>query len=256
MVRFFSALLFSDPQSLGWDLTVASVSLASGCPQYEFVVEDADGTQTRYRSLDLITSSHNEPINGKGTRVWRVVELRDGEPYGDPVVLKDVWRHGELAQEGSVIKSIRDLDLSHDERVLIDEHLPTVLHHGDVVIHPTASNGVAYLDSTQTHIRNFYTLCVGMPVDGPLLFPPGTRLGPYFGSGPSRDRREIRGRMIHYRIVFKEHCTPIRHEKSPSVVLNMLAGICEGACDQIFLYYATDTSRSDTSPARAWLDTP
>lgn len=134
VVRFFVALLFSQPQQLGWDMTMATVCVQGGSAQYDIVVEDACGTQTRCRTLELIASSRSE-TNGKGTRVWRAVELRGGLPYGDPVVLKDVWRHGELAQEGSIIQSIRDSATSEEERVLLDSRLPTVLHHGDVVIH-------------------------------------------------------------------------------------------------------------------------
>ena len=224
MIRFFAALLFSPSQTLGWDTTVLAARGADGSSQYDFVVEDSAGTQSRYRSLERIASSHN----GKGTQVWRAVELRDGSPYGEPVVLKDVWRHGELAQEGSIISSIRDSDLSEDERLRLDNHLPTVLRHGDVVVHSQSGVDSPHLDSTQAHMRNFMALCKGESLDEPSLLPPGTRLGPYVGTGLNHGRIELRGRRIHYRIVFKEICTPIRRTKAPSAVFNALADVSQG----------------------------
>ena len=178
MIHFLGALLFSQPQDLGWDLTATLVPGPDGDPQYEFIVEGADGTQTRYRTLELIVAAPKEPTNGRGTWVWRVIELRDGIPSGDPVVLKDVWRHGELAQEGTIIESIHDSDLGDTERSLLRDHLLTVLPHGDVVIRPMTCDGVPHLDSTQTHARNFEALRAGQPVDEPRLLPLGTRLGP------------------------------------------------------------------------------
>ena len=200
------------------------VPRAGELQQYDFTVEDSDGVQTRYRSLDLISSAHSE----KGTRVWRVVELRDDMPRGDPLILKDVWRHGELAQEGSNIDCIRSSVMSADERQFLDEHLPTVVRHGDVVIHPQSSGDSPHLDVTQSHARNFQALCRGEAVDSPSLLAPGTRLGPYFGTGLHEGKPEIRGRKIHYRIVFREDCSPIHHGKSPSVMFNALTNIAEG----------------------------
>ena len=224
MVHFFCSILSSPPECLGWDMTMTPVQHAGALPQYDFTVEDSDGTQTRYRSLDLISSAQSE----KGTRVWRVVELRDDVPCGDPLILKDVWRHAELAPEGSNIDSIRSNVMSEDERHFLDEHLPTVVHHGDVIIHPQSSGDPPHLDVTQTHARNFQALCRGEAVDSPSLLAPGTRLGPYFGTGLRKGKPELRGRKIHYRIVFKEDCSPIHREKSPSTVFNALADVAEG----------------------------
>ena len=133
-------------------------------------------------------------------------------------------------QEGAILESIRGSDLSEDERRSLDHHLPTVLHHGDVVIHPQASIDAPHLDSTQTHVRNFVGLSQGVTPDEPSLLPPGTRLGPYFGNDLNEGRPELRGRRIHYRIVFKEDCIPIRHQKSPSIVFKVLADVSEGDC--------------------------
>ena len=224
VVRFFAALLFSQPHDLGWDATVTTFSGADGSPQYDFTVEDSDGTQTQYRSLEFIASTPS----GKGTQVWRVVELRNGQPHGDPVVLKDTWRHGELAQEGGNIENIRVSASGEGERMVLDDHLPTVLHHGDVVIHSQSGVDAPHLDSTQTHIRNFVALCKGEAVNEPSQLPPGTRLGPYYGTGLKWGRTEIRGRRIHYRIVFGEDCIPLRRYKSPSVVFDALADVSKG----------------------------
>lgn len=195
-------------------MTMTTARVQSESRQYEIVVEDALGVQTRYHTLELIVSSQCE-MKGKGTQVWRAVELRDGSPYRDPVVLKDVWRHGELVQEGSIIQSIRDSVTSETERLLLDDHLPTVLHHGDVVIHSGSTLNPPHLDATQTHIRNLQTLCAGQQLAEPSILQPGTRLGPYLsGAFDSEGRSEIRGRRIHYRIVFKEDCLPLHREKS------------------------------------------
>ena len=190
------------------------------------------GTQTRYRTLELLASSDT---NGNGTRVWRAVELRDGSPHGDPVVVKDVWRHGELSQEGSNIQSIRD-SANEEELLFLDDHLPTVLCHGDVVIHPNPAVDPPHLDSTQTHMRNFLSFCAGKSITEPAILPPGTRLGPYFSEYVlTKGETELRGRRIHYRIVFKESGVPIHRIKSPGVVFNALADIASGTSTSLTL---------------------
>ena len=200
--------------------------------QYDITVEDANGVQTRYRSIELISSSSLE-TNGKATRVWRALELRDGVPCREPVVLKDLWRHGELAQEGEIISSIHESSsMTEEDRLFLGKHLPTVLHHGDVVLHSESSPHSPYLDSTQAHRTNFQSWRSGQELAEPASLPPGTRLGPYLRTTESLGS-ERRGRRIHYRIVVKEHCTPLQHEKSPTVVFKVLANVAAGRCSSL-----------------------
>ena len=60
-------------------------------PRYEVTVRAPTGEETCYRTIKLLSAAATAHLLGKGTRVWKAVRLVDGEPTGDPVVLKDSW---------------------------------------------------------------------------------------------------------------------------------------------------------------------
>ena len=223
MVQFFLAMLFSSPTDLGWDSTVQISRIPSDTVQYEYTVSDADGTQTVYRTLDLIAESGKS--NPKGLRVWRAVEVRDGIPHGEVVVLKDVWRLLDIPQEGSNMRAIAepqpDSDMSDAEKEALRRGVLTVLHHGDVMIR-SPSRGCS---TTLTECRPD-PLVLHLETYSHSL---SEQLGD-FGSSEDLSRSgERSGRRVHYRAVVKELCTSLYdvrrdHEK----VYRALAEVCEG----------------------------
>ena len=227
MVHFFAAMLFGSPAYLGWDPTVQLVRDPSSdsAAQYDYTVEDADGTQTVYRTLESI-SKQSEDRGMKSLRVWKAVEVRDGNPVGDPVVLKEMWRFNEIAQEGSNTRAVSEptptSTLSEEAQERLTRGVLTVLHHGDVIIRPDPSKPqVSFADRLPMHFNTF-----GKSVPPGLNILTGRRARQNFWTG----WRELSDRRIHYRMVVKELCTPMYEIRwRPDKVVPALAQICEGA---------------------------
>ena len=224
IVRFFSALLFAEPFELGWDTTIAFRKDRNGDSQYDITIEDAGGKRTVYRTLELVSYTRSELEMGKATRIWRAVELRGGSPHGDPVILKDVWRHEELSREGDTLEAIRQSESSPAIQRLLSRRLLTVLHHGDVIIRTEAGRN-AHVDRTRLHTDNVVCFRRNQPLVDPRFASPHAQREPHFI--PPDGRRMLLGSRVHYRIVFKEVCTPLTN-KPLDTVLTALADTCEG----------------------------
>lgn len=231
MVQFFLTMIFTDvPASLGWDPTIQVVRDLSGNPdasvQYDYTVEDADGTQTVYRTLSLIAESSPENSE-KGLRVWRAMEVRDGAPYGDIVVLKDIWRLSDLPQEGSnmrgAIEPATGRDMSDEAKEALRRAVLPVLHHGDVVIHHDAngSNASAELpvDEAGKHLGDFERSRPELP-----------------GNWRTKTGEETE-RRTHYRMVMPLYTPLDKIQWEHHKVYLALAEVCEGT-DSILPYVA------------------
>ena len=243
MVHFFMAMLFCTPSQLGWDPTVRLVhspSVSSYEPengQYDYVVEDADGTQTIYRTLEVISFSDDYGNARKGLRVWKAIEVRDGAPHGEAVVLKDAWRYTDIEREGSKVRAVvvpdpaADNAWSDGEKDALKRGVCTILHHGDVIIRPDAPSNLAnasaeededhdlYADDLPTHLNDYLST---LPPQPEWLPQP-----PRWWTGPG----ELSDRRMHYRIVIKEVCTPMRLVRwQHAKVFPALAQICESKC--------------------------
>lgn len=234
MVHFFLAMMFSCPTRLGWDATVQLVRNPSSTDdssvdvQYDYTVEDADGTQTIYRTRGLIAESE-EGSNRGGLRVWRAVEVRDGAAHGDTVVLKDVWRCTEIPQEGTNMRGVAEPSpqsrLSEEDQEALKHSVLTVLHHGDVLIRAN-SNGskenpespVFVQDRLPAHIRNYGKTLPKQYNDIELISPEW-----------ATQWNELSDRRVHYRMVVKELCTSIYEIRWDHLkVYPALAEACEG----------------------------
>ena len=187
-------------------------------------MEDADGTQTVFRTLDLISSTRVEREAGKSTRIYEAIEVRDGTPHGEPVVLKDVWRHEELGREGDTLGAIRQCDPSQAARDLISRRTLTVLHHGDVVLR-TPSVPHPYVDFTREHSQNAVRFLQHRPLTDSRFMHPSEEIEPHYV--PEDGRRIFLGRKFHYRVVFKELCRPL-FEQPLAAVFASIRDICEG----------------------------
>lgn len=227
------ALLFAEPHQLGWDTTVTLSELRSGTSQYDVTVEDADGIRTVYRTLELLSCTRGELEMGKGTRVWKAIEVRDGSARGPPVILKDVWRHEELGREGDNLETLRQLEPTPATPRILSQSLLTVLHHGDVVIRSKAGQN-PHLDRTRLHTKNALRFLRGESLADTQFTLPEGRVEPPFI--PSSGRRVLYGSRIHYRIVYKESCFPI--VKQPlDVVFKALGDVCEGTVQYFYLMH-------------------
>ena len=98
--------------------------------------------------------------------MWRVLQVIDAVPVGEPMVLKDVWVHAELEREGSALEKIRQSDCSSEFQESMSANFLTVVRHGDVSIHPR--KGSSYCDRTLHHAGNAEAYLQAKP----LLDPP------------------------------------------------------------------------------------
>ena len=260
MVHFFLVMLFaSDPAYLGWDTTVQLVRSPSDDAdtsgvQYDYTVEDADGTLTVYRTLGLIAESSESNLR-QGLRVWRAVEIRDGAPHGETVVLKDMWRATEVPQEGANMRAAcnpqPDRAMSDEEKEALRRSGLTVLHHGDVTIRvraPTdsdsrkkgaskkkgalkkkgASKKKGSSEGGFLLLRDRLDIHRDIPVSleherhdflgtsaTPSLYPWGAS-------------ENLSGRLVHYRMVVNELCTPMRDIRwDHTKVYPVIAQVCQ-----------------------------
>ena len=237
MVHFFLTMLFSTSSDLGWDPTVQRVRSLSGdpSPRYDYTVEDADGTQTVYRTAGLIAESDKDS-SFRGLRIWEAFEVRDGIPHGDIVVLKDTWRLKDIEQEGSNMRAVMEppsnSTMSEESRKALEHSVLTVLHHGDVIIRPGrpgADSSMSYPDEADRHIVGYFKT---LPWELRSRYMINTKWrGANWGAS-------ISNRRIHYRMVVKELCGSLHgirrdHQK----VYAALAEVCEGESSFHFVYF-------------------
>ncbi|KAI0329822.1 hypothetical protein GY45DRAFT_842204 [Cubamyces sp. BRFM 1775] len=197
-------------------------SICSDAPALPYRDANGDNEAVVYRTETLLSQTAAHGIYGRGTRVWTARRVVNSSTEGQPlVVIKDYWVDTDRTREGDILYTLRSDVLTRDEKgakTLLD-HIPTVVHHGDVVISgqhdrtrsfediiATDSNGehvsidleadinptrVSADEGTSTHLSQ--TSCVWRPVRKNILF-----LDP----------------KTHYRVVFHEYRQSLQDEKS------------------------------------------
>lgn len=195
MIHFFLSLMYAEHQEVGLDPTMMSLDH----DRYDITIH-RDGQSSTYRTLSLLSDSGAESLLGNGTRVWNAVKIEDGHQCGEPVALKDSWVDPARCAEGATFESIHKTNRSPEAQrlfVSVECHDDVLLYHGDHLI----------LDYTPS--------CAP---DGPFSL--------------YRNRAELIGaaspepklqRKVHYRIVFKEVCRPLREETSLVTIFSALA---------------------------------
>ncbi len=162
-----------------------------------------DGESLVYRTVELISDLAVESIIGKGTRVWKVIRLQDGEPFGEPAVLKDSWVDKDRPREGAICQELRSLHGPDGPPPELADALLTVECYGNVFIEPGPD--LIYLDHT-----------IQLPTQPPncgISPPPVWSVGRY---------------KIHHWIVFKEICTPMFNSSTFQNVFRVLGEACLG----------------------------
>ncbi|KAJ3558271.1 hypothetical protein NM688_g1022 [Phlebia brevispora] len=211
MIHFFLSMAYAHPEEIGLDPTVA---LLEDGERYDITVFSHGNSPKTYRTIDLLSSAGLDVLNGRGTRVWRAVELEAGEEVGEHVALKDTWADPGRQTEGDIFESIRIAERQEEYQADIESRFPIVLCHGDV-----RSRG----DRNALDCTSWFTM-------------DGVR-------GVNRlttSRRELRKehkehadvldglipeRRVHYRIVFKDVCKSLYQETSLSSIFHALAQI-------------------------------
>ncbi|CCM05348.1 uncharacterized protein FIBRA_07562 [Fibroporia radiculosa] len=140
VVHLALAFLSSGSQDAGWDPTMKALVDDNGDalldiddrPRFEMTVREEDGSEVIFRTTRLISFIGTAAMQGRGTRVWEAKRVEDGQECGDSVVLKDCWVDDDRLREGTIIKMIRESDIGAEGRNVLDEHLLTIICHGDV----------------------------------------------------------------------------------------------------------------------------
>ena len=86
----------------------------------------------RFRTTKIISSYGAEPLRGRGTRVFGVIEIdAHDKEKGSPVVLKDIWIDHDRMREGVILAQLYD-QADDDDKKLVEKHFLTTICHGDV----------------------------------------------------------------------------------------------------------------------------
>lgn len=172
--------------------------------QYDIMVRDGNGNNTVYRTLQSLTAVDARSLRGRGTKVWKAVEIRNGEECGEPVVLKDTWVSAVRDREGVVLLDVQKrASESEASQQAFSAGFLTILHHGDVYVD---IEGTSKLDRT-------WIPPMHMPESGIVD-----------GSSKIFEGR----RRVHYRVMFREVCKRIEDDVPLSDVFRYLAQICDG----------------------------
>ncbi|CCM03683.1 uncharacterized protein FIBRA_05827 [Fibroporia radiculosa] len=140
LIHLALAFLSADAQDVGYDPTMKALVDTKGNslldaqdkPRFDITVHAEDGTEVIFRTTRLLSFIGTAALQGRGTRVWEAKRVEHGRESGDSVVLKDCWVDSDRLREGTIMKMIRESKISEEGRRVLDEHLLTVVSHGDV----------------------------------------------------------------------------------------------------------------------------
>ncbi|KAF9819009.1 hypothetical protein IEO21_02423 [Rhodonia placenta] len=241
VVHFFVAMMYADEHEVGWDPTMRYVRKKNGKndeleldkedkPRLDIDVRDQDGTVVRYRTIRWLSDDGANDLRSRGTRVWEVCIFDKNKEGVDRFALKDQYIDADRQREGMIIHKLRNTKTDDATRDIIDQSLLTVEHHGDV-----------YVEGMLDHTRSLMThngvppIHIGfklqqIPEDGVVETP--AQSSKQAGVGHYQTSAELRTASaqkiytyhakVHYRIVFKEVCKPLREYTSLKDVFDIL----------------------------------
>ncbi|GJE95078.1 hypothetical protein PsYK624_112570 [Phanerochaete sordida] len=135
---FLLRIMLATPVQLGWDPTI---TISSQKPlQYDITVHDimsGELVPRKYRTKTMIWDMGAKALRGRGTRVWSVVEVVNGQETTRAAVLKVSWKDKARDAEGKIFNDIRRsiVDTGDEESLeVFDDLFMDVEAYGDVVI--------------------------------------------------------------------------------------------------------------------------
>lgn len=195
-----------------------------------------------YRTCRLLSHLPADGILGRGTRVWEAYHLESG-PDSKHVAIKDYWVDNDRKREGAIIKEVRNAARTEfgDENPnfkALDEHLPTILLHGDV-LHSNSTSQITKTLPESAFTRNLF---VKLRRIRTILDSKGEPSTEYLTSYLSRStlvnahsQKPLRqGFKAHYRIVMQEVGQSLLDEKSLAVAFEGIEQVAR--CRQPIYY--------------------
>ena len=201
---------------------------SSGELMYDILVHDAKSPNSEplvFRTDGLINDDGAKSPLGRGTRVWRVKRLVNGEPDDSALgrVLKDSWVDEDRDREGEILEQILDTPGLDDlvQQALAELFLTQVVS-GDVVIDGKPDSTRDFLDGvTDIPAERVFPLTVPSDhkpshrddQDAPLIVP---------ATDSERAKILKYSKKRHYRIVFVQECEPLSEQTSLHKVFKCL----------------------------------
>ncbi|KAI5996896.1 hypothetical protein F5J12DRAFT_725499 [Pisolithus orientalis] len=230
LIHFFCALVFAENHELGWDPTIRRVCVEDET-QYIITVETEDGRTIEYQTTKVISDFGVDGVSGRGTRIFKVhLRSRDGKLDAEPVVLKDSWRESDRDREDKILEQIFDdlRKLGTEVEQEARQYFLTVVEAGDVTVHGMIDGTTSLL-----HGSDLPADCASyaLSVDGILKAKP-TRssegLAQSLPSVPGATKHSKIQHRIHFRLVFKEVCTPIHELQHLGTAFQTLQDVLKG----------------------------
>ncbi len=227
--------MFASEEELGWDITMKR--LKANPDVMDITVRSADGAESVFRTVKILSDFRADALLGRGTRVWEVVRVMNGKTYGKHLALKDVWIEADRPREGDILSTLRMSDQPGELQNVFNKFFLTVACHGDVFV--LDRGGRLQPDDTRAVMMRGHDLPEDAQVFNLLLPPPPNKrsdpsktvTGYHRGLGITRvvPKTPIRVHpKRHYRIVFNEVCKAVHDETSLEVIFNVLGQACYG----------------------------
>ena len=160
-----------------------------------------------YRTVELLADGTKE-LRSKGTRVWKAVEVVNGEECGQAVVLKDAWVDTTRPREGETAEKVQSAKRPDDLPSTVQSSFVSVACHGDV-----------FLDDERTLLD--CTSCFSWKDDTIVC-----EKTPHHRTSRIDDSQEtLSRRLVHYRIVFNEIGSRISEETSAATIFRALTNV-------------------------------
>lgn len=263
IIKFFFALMYASEEALGRDMSMTTIWDGNVLtpPQYDIQVhsrkDDASPVVVKtFRTTELISSIGAEAIRGRGTRVWKVHEVKKGRVNTKKTyVLKDAWVDSDRMREGKVVAEIskdaeEQLEDEAEKQALLRCLLTTKVA-GDVLLSDGTSDCTICGRKRKRHIVKNTDRFSLMPYTSPSKSkptPPAQNLRPKRKGKPKRgggtrapgdhqdaaDGSESLQQAItydaktHYRIVFQEACNVLHELTSLGGIIHALWQVCRG----------------------------
>lgn len=132
------ALLHAPYENLGFDSTIKIDwdSDHDATPQFLINVQSRTNSNDvrEYKTLELLSDASVRNIRGRGTRVWKVREWKEGRAFGEPLALKECWVNSSSDVEGATIARIHASATTNAERTELEGALLTTVIDGKVVL--------------------------------------------------------------------------------------------------------------------------
>ena len=209
---------------------------------YDYIVRNKKGEETPYRTVRIIRDFSVEALHGRATRIFEAKELVNGVPSGDSVVLKDQWVASSRTREHDTMELIRNVSKKAAYRGELRSSFLTVVTAGDVFV--PDDMGVLTADTTRAfQLRGADSILKAGWVDlEHLEVPPvevDEELDPEavgwasilagLSAIPLPKRPQITyDDLVHFRIVYKEVCTPLSDTTDMPTVFKLVGQTVTG----------------------------